>query len=148
MEKDNEFVDSLKLKLELSQRYGNFLDEQFSALSIDDAGKLARNINLMDECYARLLDIDRQLVRNASGDSIKWPSCAQSDEKTSPDLTALFLRTKEAIEENLAKIQRNRSAVLSKQGEIENQLMDLSKLSSMKNYFIKSQPGEFLNFSG
>ena len=141
-------VSNLKNKLKYSLKFSEILDSQFDALKSGDSRKLVNCINLMDECHARLKDIDRILKKNG----FKGFSMEKVGENTSlledEDILGLFLKTREVVMDSIEKLDRNRNVVESIQGELREEMKELTKSTQLKNYFESAEAGNFLNFSG
>ncbi|GEM_PF-4251663 len=146
-ESGSKVMENLKLKLEYSLKYGEALDRQLNALMSGDADKLAEYINIMDEYHAKLTDLDR-LLKN---DGIYSPTddyLSSPPPETESDTKDIYFKIKLACQENIEKIKRNREVLVSKRDEVLSRMQELTKSVSVKNYFKKTQSGEFFSFSG
>ncbi len=146
MKEPDTIRNKLRTKLKCTEEYGRILDRQLSALNEDDASSLIKTLNLMDECFARLKDADRQLEESGlvkKGDNfLKIDMDSESD-----SIGGLLREVQLKTEENISKIERNQQVTKSKQEQLTEELHDLSSASSVKNYFRKQSSGEFLDFS-
>ncbi|MBD3233583.1 MAG: hypothetical protein GF315_07645, partial [candidate division Zixibacteria bacterium] len=90
MDKPDTIRDKLRTKLKCTEEYGKILDRQLRALNEDDASNLVRTLNLMDECFSRLKDADRQLEE--TGLVKKGDNFLKIDTDSEPDSISELLR--------------------------------------------------------